>query len=118
MAKELYEIKLKERYYPASSVDEALEVQCNGDLETCLSEDNYDVSVAVEEEHTMKLFVLAKTMQDTERYVYNEVEAAICALAKELGYVKNYAEVADCVLTWVDRFDDMSLEELEEWLTV
>lgn len=118
MAKELYEIKLKERYYPASSVDEALEVQCGGDLETCLSEDDYEVSVVVKEEHTMKLFVLAKVMQDMERYVYNEIEAAICALARELGYVKNYAEVADCVLTWVDRFDDMSLEELEEWLTV
>lgn len=118
MAKELYEIKLKERYYPASSAAEALEVQCNGDLKNCLFEDDYEVSVVVKEEHTMKLFVLAKTMQDTEKYEYNEVEAAICALARELGYVKNYAEVTDCILTWVDRFDDMPLEELEEWLTV
>lgn len=118
MAKELYEIKLKERYYPASSAAEALELQANGELTRSLSEDDFEVSVVVKEEHTMKLFILAKTMQDTEKYEYNEIEASICALARELGYHHNYAEVADCILTWVDRFDDMPLEELEEWLTI
>ena len=117
MAKELYEIRLKERDYPASSVAEALDIQCNGDMKSALSEDDYEVSVVVKEEHTMKLFILAKTMQDTEKFEYDEVKAAVCALARELGYQKNYGEVADCILTWVDRFTEMPLEELQDWLT-
>lgn len=116
MAREIYELKLKDRFFPALSAADALEMHMNGDRHNALTEEAVEVGVIVKGEHTMKLFILAKTMYDTEKFEWNEVGAAVCALARELGYYKNAAEVANCVLTWVERFEDMTLSELEEWI--
>lgn len=115
MARGIYEVKLKERYFPAISAEDALEMQNNGTTGALL-ENETEVTCIVKEEHTMKLFLLAKTMNDTEKFEFNEVESAVCALARELGYYNTYAEVANCVLTWVERFDEMTLSDLEEWI--
>ena len=114
MARGIYEITLKGRFVPALSIEEALLMQ---DSEfTQLMEENVDVKVIVKEEHTVKLFILAKAMYDTEKFECSEVRAAVCALAKEMGYEDNCDEVADCVITYVERFDEMSSSDLEEWL--
>lgn len=116
MARGLYEIKLKERYFPALSAADALEMQANGELPKILHEEDVDVKLIVKEDHTMRLFLLAKTMYDMDKFEYNEVETVVGALAREMGYFNNYAEVTDCVLTWVERFDDMTTVDLEEWI--
>lgn len=115
MARGIYEVKIKEPYFPALSEADALEMLRNGSTDT-LTEDDVNVTLAVNEEHTMKLFLLAKTMYDTEKFEYKEVHAAISALARELGYFTNCTEVADCVTTWVERFDEMPADELTDWL--
>ena len=116
MARGIYEIKLKNNYFPALSAADAMEMQANGEGRA-LCEEDVEVKEVVSEEHTMKLFILAKTMYDTEKFEWHEVEAAVCALAKELGYYVNDAEIANCVLTWVERLDDnFSLSDLEEWV--
>lgn len=114
MARGLYEIKLKERFIPALSEDDAIEMYRNGD--SALTEEEVIITPLVEEEHTMKLFILAKTMMSTEKFNSEEIAAAIRALATEFGYFLEDAHIADCILTWTERFDDMSLSELEEWI--
>ena len=116
MARGIYEIKLKNRYFPALSEADALEMLNNSTCLGTLQEEEVKVECVVKEEHTMKLFVVAKTMCDAELLESNEIESAVCALARELGYYNTYAEVTDCVLTWVDRFTDMTMGELEEWI--
>lgn len=116
MARGIYEIKLKDNFFPALSEEEALEMQNNGNCRAHLVDDEVEVTKIVSEEHTVKLFLLAKTMYDTEKFEYNEVESAVNALARELGYYNISSEVTDCVIKWVERFEDMALSELEEWI--
>ena len=116
MARGIYEIKLKDRFFPALSAQDALEMQSVYNLQGAFPEEEVSVNCIVKEEHTMKLFVVAKTMCDAELFESNEIEAAVSALARELGYYSTYAEVADCVLTWVDRFADMTVSDLQEWI--
>lgn len=116
MARAIYEIKLKQNYFPALDVADALELRANGDFKNSPADEEFEVSLVVKEEDTMKLFVFAKTIMDTEKFTSKEIMVAVGALAKELGYFANYHEVADCVITWVERFDNMTLAELEEWI--
>lgn len=115
MARGIYEIKVKECYFPALSAADALEMQVNSGI-GALTEQDVNVSLVVSEEHTMKLFLLAKTMYDTEKFNYPEVEAAVSALARQLGYFTNSAEITSCITTWVERFDEMPIDELTNWL--
>ena len=116
MARCIYEVKLKERFFPAQSEEDAVEMQTNGTCRGALTEDEVCVSPVVKEEDTMKLFVAAKAMSDLELFSSQEIEATIRSLVIQLGYCCNYVEIADCVLTWVDRFSDMSVNELQEWI--
>lgn len=116
MARGIYEVTLKHRYFPALSAVEALEMQNNGECRGILQEDDVQVNCVVKEEHTMKLFILAKTMYDTEKFELSEVQAAVSSLAIQLGYYFIHEEITDSILTWVDRFMDTSLNELQEWI--
>lgn len=117
MARGIYEIKLKERYFPALSATEALEMQNNGNYCGGEKDEEVEINLMVTEEHTMQLFLLAKTMSDMEKFNYQEIEAVIVALAREMGYSSIATEVADCVLTWVERVaEDMTIHDLEEWI--
>lgn len=115
MARAIYELQLKERFFPALSVTEALEM-CANNSTVDVDQGEWEVSEVCKEEHTMKLFLLAKTMEDTNKFEFNEIESAVRALARELGYYKNYEEITDCILTWVERFDEMTIIELQEWI--
>ena len=116
MARGIYEVKLKEHYFPAQSEEDALQMQNNGNCRAPLADDEVFVSLLVKEEHTMKLFTLAKSMYDTEKFEYKEVKAALSALAFQLGYY-NSVDVAECIISWVERIaEDMTASELEEWL--
>lgn len=117
MARGIYEVKLKEHYFPALSAAEAVEMQNNGSCNGNLQTEEVEVNLIVKEEHTMQLFLLAKTMYDMEKFDYHEVEAVVCALAREMGYFNIAAEVADCVIKWVERVaEDMTIHDLEEWV--
>ena len=117
MARGIYEVKLKDRYFPALSVADAVDMKNNGDCRAVLQEEELEVNLIVKEEHTMQLFLLAKTMYDMEKFEYNEVKAVVSALARELGYFSTATQVAECVLTWVERFDeDYTISDLEEWI--
>ncbi len=116
MARGIYEIQLNERFFPALSGLDALEMQRNGS--GCgLSEDEVSIKLVVAEEHSMKMFLLAKTMYDSDKFNYKEVRAAVRAVALELGYVATCDQVADCVTTWIERVgEDMTVTEFEEWM--
>ena len=75
-----------------------------------------DVKVICNAEHAMKLFVLAKTMYDTEKFDSDDIEVAVRSLALKLNCFCNFEEITSCVMTWVERFDEMSLADLEEWI--
>ena len=116
MARGIYEIKLKERYFPAFDPEDALDMQLNGEYME-LKDEDVEITKVVKEEHTIKLFLLAKTLYDTDKFEYNEIEAAVCAMAREMGYCDKEVEVTNCVTTWVERIaEDMTPGELEEWL--
>ena len=117
MARGIYEVRLKNRLFPALSEEDALEMQVMGNCRGGVSEEDMQVSMLVKEEHAMKLFYLAKSMYDSEKFEWTEVEAAVQSLAIRLGYYTNYQEVTDCVITWTERVaEDMTLEEFQEWL--
>ena len=116
MGRAIYEIKLRENYFPATSAEDALEMQRNGNCSGILQEGEVIVTPRVGEESTIKLFLLAKTMYDMEKYTYAEVKSAVTALAREMGYFAEAEQFAETVTTWVERFDDMPRSEFEEWL--
>jgi hypothetical protein len=116
MARAIYEIKLKERYVPAMNEADAFDTHLNVSNFGVEAKEDVEIKVAVQEEHTMKLFVLAVTMYDTDRFTSKEIEASVSALAHNLGYYANADELADVVMRWVERLDGMTLSEVEEWL--
>lgn len=117
MARGIYEVKLKEHYFPALSAADAVEMRNNGACDESLSDGEVEVTLLVKEEHTMQLFLLAKTMYDMEKFTCQEVEVVISALARELGYFSIAEDIADCVTLWVERVaEDMTIPELEEWI--
>ena len=116
MAKALYDIKLKSSLVPASSEEDALEA-LSASLTMPLDIQDVDTSVVVTEEHTLKLFILAKSMMDSEKFVYNEILAAVTGACRAMGYYARAEALADCVVTWTERIaEDLTLAEMEEWL--
>lgn len=116
MARGMYEIKLKQNLFPELSKADALDTFNMDGGYAGLKEEDVEINLVVQEEHTMKLFVLAVTMYDTDRFTYKEIETSVCALARELGYFFNADDIADVVMRWVERLDGMTLSEVEEWL--
>ena len=116
MARAIYEMKLKEGFFPALSGAEALHMQ-NNLASGALLEEDVTIRVAVTAEHTLKMFTLCKTMYDTEKYTFKEIHSAIKAVATEMGYFAEAESVADMITTWTERVgEDMPLSEFEEWL--
>jgi hypothetical protein len=117
MSRGIYEIKLKDNLFPALSAAEAVEMR-NNCIGSChLQDEEVEVKLIVSADHTMQMFLLAKTMYDMEKFTAPEIDAVIRALALQMGYINNHKEVADCVIKWVERAaEDMTLHELEEWI--
>lgn len=116
MARAIYEIKLKEPYFPAESAAEAIEMLKAKDITLFFDGPGIEVTTVVDTPDTAKLFVLAKTMYDTERFELNQIRVAVRALAGQMGYYLDADKVTECVLSWTERFDEMDLSELEEWI--
>lgn len=117
MPRTFYQIKLKECFFPALSSEDALDMYNNGACNGGLHKDEVEIGVAVNAEHTMKLFLLAKTMYDSEKFDANEVEAAVRAVACQMGYPFTCEQIAESVVLWVERVcDDMTAAEMEEWM--
>lgn len=117
MSRGIYKIEIKENLFPALSAAEAVEMR-NNCIGSChLQDEEVEVKLIVSAEHTMQMFLLAKTMYDMEKFTASEVEAVIRALAITLGYISNHQEITECVTRWVERLaEDMTLHELEEWI--
>ena len=116
MVRAIYEIKLKESYFPAMSGAEALHMH-NSVTSGTLQEEDLDIKVAVNAEDTLKLFLLCKTMYDMEKFTFKEVWSAVKSLAVEMGYFASAEKLADTVTTWTERLaEDMTLQEFQEWL--
>ena len=115
MGRCIYEVKLKQRYFPAFSKEEALRLRNQDDNATLTENDDVEIDVIVPEYEAMKLFVLAKIMQDNN-FDCQEIYEALEALCKRMGYISNRAEIAVCVADWVEKFDAITLEELKEWM--
>ena len=116
MARAIYEIKLKDPYFPAESAEDALELFRTKDITLSVEDPQIEVTAVVSTEDTVKLFVLAKTMYDTERFELNQIRVAVRALAGQMGYYLDADKVTECVLSWAERFDEMELSEIEEWI--
>ena len=116
MVRAIYEVRLKENYFPALSGAEALHMQ-NSFTSGNLQEEDVDIRVAVTAEHTVKMFLLCKTMYDMDKFDFKEIWSAIKALAVEMGYFAEAEKLADMVTTWTERIsEDMTLQEFQEWL--
>lgn len=114
MGKALYEIRLDEPIIPAKSSESALEEHAErSGLELAGFASAHEI---VPEETTLKLFMLAKMMQDSEKFVYNEIWTAVCAVMRMMNCTRSVDEVATCICTWTERFEDMTMEELQEWV--
>lgn len=117
MARAIYEVKLRENYFPALSENDAVEMANSVTDNARLTSQDVVTQVTVPEDHTMKLFTLAKTMYDLDRFNFKEIKAAVTALAVEMGYYTTAEQLADMVTTWTERVsEDMTLGEFEEWV--
>lgn len=116
MARAIYEVRLRENYFPAMSGAEALHMQ-NSFTSSTLQEEDVDIRVCVTAENTLKLFLLCKTMYDMEKFTFKEIWSAVKALAVETGHFAEAEKLADMVTTWTERVsEDMTLQEFQEWL--
>lgn len=116
MARAIYEIKLTEPFFPAQSANEAIELLKDKEPALFFSGPGIEVTTVVDEADTMKLFILAKTMYDTEKFELNQIRVAVRALAGQMGYYLQAEQITECVLSWTEKFDECTLSELEEWI--
>lgn len=116
MARSIYEVKLNPSLFPCNSTEEVDEMLSEAVNVKQSLKDSTVVEVKVKEEHTIKLFLLGKTLFDTEKFEWNEIFSSVCALAQELGYDKDFKDIADTVMTWCERLSYMDSEEFNEWL--
>ena len=117
MARAIYEVKLRENYFPALSENDAVDMANSVTDNARLTSFDVVSQVVVPEENTMKLFTLAKTMYDLDRFSFKEIRAAVVALAVEMGYYTIAEQVADMITTWTERVsEDMTPGEFEEWV--
>ena len=116
MARGIYEINLNERYFPALSQKDALEMRNNGNCGECLQDSDVDINCLVPADDTMKLFILAKTMEESNRFEFSEIYSVVSALAIQLGYKEHEKEITNCILKWIERLDEMNIVDLEEWI--
>lgn len=116
MARIIYEVKLSSPLFPANSYDEAGEMMMNSAGLKEYLQDDYSVRQKVSEEHTVKLFTLARTLNETEKFDYREVQVMVRALAQELGYVQDAEEIAECVVAWNERLEELDESEFIDWL--
>lgn len=116
MARVIYEARLTPALFPCRTQEEAQEMLTEGmGVKTNLQE-SVSIDVAVNEEHTVKLFLFCRTLQKLEKFEWNEIFAALIGLAQELGYDRNAKDIADQVQTWCERLEYMDDEEFNEWL--
>lgn len=116
MARQIYEIKLTEPYFPATSESEAVEMLKTKDIQLFFSGPGIEVTTVATQEDTMKMFTLAKTMYDTDKFDCHEIEAAVNGLAIKMGYFGQAEKIAKCVIGWTEKFEEMTLSELQEWI--
>lgn len=116
MSRAIYEIKLKEPYFPAKDTNDAIGMLKAKDTTLFFDGPGIEVTEVVNQQDTMKLFVLAKTMYDTDRFDLNQIRVAVKALAGQMGHYTRAEQVTECVLEWAEKFEEMSLSELEEWI--
>lgn len=117
MARMIYEIRLKNNLQPAFNVEDAVDAfraSCDAYENLCL--EDVDVDVLVKEEDAVKLFTFAKTVADTEKLTLNELEATLHTLVQSLGYYNRVDDIVNCVIQWVEYFDDVDYMEFGEWL--
>ena len=117
MARGIYEIKLRENFLPALSESDAVDMLEGVTDNARIQKLDVEVSLKVPDEQTMKLFILAKSMYDLDKFTYQEICAATQALVRELGYFADAEDLADTICRWTERVsEDMTLTEFEEWL--
>lgn len=113
MARAIYGVKLIEHYIPALNEQEALEM--NESLNNDSSNDS-NIRVIVQEEDTMRLFILAKSLYDLDKFEINEIVKVVQCIAESLGYKETCNEIAGCVVHWIENLENMTMQELQEWI--
>ena len=116
MARGIYQIILKQNLFPALSEKDALETQDTINIDALDREADIEAILVVNEEDTMKLFTLAKTMQDLEKFDHREIEAAVRAMAIQMGHYSRVAQVVNTIMLWTERMDYLTPGEFEEWM--
>lgn len=115
MSKMLYEIRINPDVIPAVSRKDALEELNNSGIS--LTENDTSVIVLLDEDKTVRLFTLARMMYQSEKYEYDEINAALLGLCKCMGCEEREARMCvDAVCTWCERMEDLDDDEWEDWL--
>lgn len=110
MSRAMYMVKLQEGLYPGCDERDALEMK---EAQDC----DFVVQKLLDEEQTMKLFSVARSMYVSEKFEFAEVRIVLMALAENWGYKREAEEIADTICNWCERFEGWDDEEWSDWLT-
>ena len=84
---------------------EALKIQTEKDFE-----------VIIEHEDFVRIFRFARMLSTTDQYNWSDVETLTASYVEHLGYQLSKEELREGILVWVERFDDVDDEEIEDWI--
>lgn len=119
MSRAIYEVELKQNMYTGLGETDILEqTQIYGyDLEA----DSLRISKRVGENLTRKLYMLAWQMSREEIFGNSDIENCLEAMLVAAGIRRGSktADIIDCVMVYLDRFDDVDVDEetFLEWIT-
>ena len=116
MARRIYEVKLNPSLYTCKTQEEVYEMTCNELNFKLYHTSCITCEVAVNEEHTVKMFMLCRALQKLDKFEWNEIFAALVGLAQGLGYDRIAKDIADQVQTWCEKLEYADDEEFNEWL--
>lgn len=110
----LYEYKYAINVVPGRNPEEAAdhyysetEIQCSGEK---------DFELLVPHEDFIKLFRLARTLDQQPQYTAEDIIALVDAYAKKLGYTLTESDIWHGIVKWSERLSDSDDEDIEDWL--
>ena len=74
-----------------------------------------DFEVIIPHEDFIKIFRLARKL-NTLLNDYSAMENIVASYTRYLGYDLDSKELWDGILVWVERFDEIDDEDIEDWL--
>lgn len=111
----LYRYTQKTSVVPATDCESAAE-RYDMTVRALAPIDEKDFEVIIEHEDFVRIFRFARMLSTADQYNWSDVETLTASYVEHLGYQLSKEELWEGILVWVERFDDVDDEEIEDWI--